>query len=329
MSAAAAPAGFEHEAAFYRDEDEFLDLLSAYVREGLAQDDAVVVVEPRPRLELLRTALGADAADVGWFDMLEVGANPGRIIPLWADVVAEHAGTGRGLRGVGEPAHAGRRAAEFVECEIHEALLNLAFGAGPPWRLLCPYDLRLPSAVQGVGMRTHPVWRDAERTAPSESWVPIGDGVDLGTLPASAPLPPPTDVVLRGEFGRRDVPAVRRTVRQFARSCALSTEQADSLELAASELASNCIRHGGGGGSVAMWRDPGAVVVEFTDSGRLTDPLVGRRRPHAQAEGGMGVYLVHQLCDLVQVRSGPGGTTVRVSTWVRDDAPPAGRRPRA
>jgi anti-sigma regulatory factor (Ser/Thr protein kinase) len=157
----------------------------------------------------------------------------------------------------------------------------------------------------------------------------MGDGVDLHTLPASAPLPSPTDVVLRGEFSRRDVPAVRRTVRQFALSCALSTEQADNLELAASELASNCVRHGGGEGSLALWREPDSVVVEFTDAGRLTDPLVGRRRPSAQAEGGMGIYLVHQLCDLVQVRSGPRGTTVRVSTWVPDDAGPPGRRPRA
>jgi anti-sigma regulatory factor (Ser/Thr protein kinase) len=135
--------------------------------------------------------------------------------------------------------------------------------------------------------------------------------------------------VLRGEFAQGDVPAVRRTVRQFALSCALSLEQADDLELAASELASNCVRHGGGGGSIAMWREPDAVVVEFTDAGRLTDPLVGRRRPGAQAEGGMGVYLAHQLCDLVQVRSGAQGTTVRVSTWVPADAEPPGRRSRA
>jgi anti-sigma regulatory factor (Ser/Thr protein kinase) len=329
MTAPATPTHFTHEAAFYRDDDEFLDLISTYVREGLALDEAVVVVEPEPRLGLLRTALGADAADVEWFDMLEVGANPGRIIPLWADAVAAHAGTGRGLRGVGEPAHAGRRAAEFVECEIHEALLNLAFGAGPPWRLLCPYDLQLPAAIRDVALRTHPVWRDAEGTAPSEAWVPMEDGVDLATLPACAPLPPPTDVVLRGEFAQGDVPAVRRTVRQFALSCALSLEQADDLELAASELASNCVRHGGGGGSIAMWREPDAVVVEFTDAGRLTDPLVGRRRPGAQAEGGMGVYLAHQLCDLVQVRSGAQGTTVRVSTWVPADAEPPGRRSRA
>lgn len=329
MTPPAAPAGFHHEAALYRDEDDFLDLVTAYVREGLAQDEAVVVVEPGPRLELLRTALGSDAGGVEWFDMVDVGTNPGRIIPLWADVLAEHAGTGRALRGIGEPAYAGRRAAEFVECEIHEALLNLAFGGGPPWRLLCPYDQRLPAAVRAVGLRTHPLWRDAQGTAPSDSWVAMDAGTDLATLPACAPLPPPTDVVLRGEFARRDVPAVRRTVRQFALSCALSAEQVDNLELAASELASNSVRHGGGGGSVALWREPDAVIVEFTDSGRLIDPLVGRRRPEAQAEGGMGVYLVHQLCDLVQVRSGSQGTTVRVTTWLPADGDLPGRRARA
>ncbi len=58
------------------------------------------------------------------------------------------------------------------------------------------------------------------------------------------------------------------------------------------------------------------MVVEFTSPRRLTDPLAGRRRPDPWAEGGMGLYLVHHLCDLVQVRTGPAGTTVRVSTWV-------------
>jgi hypothetical protein len=65
-----------------------------------------------------------------------------------------------------------------------------------------------------------------------------------------------------------------------------------------------------------MWTEPGAAVVEFTDAGRLTDPLVGRRPPASEQYGGRGVYLVHQLCDLVQVRSTPRGTTVRVTTWL-------------
>ena len=87
------------------------------------------------------------------------------------------------------------------------------------------------------------------------------------------------------------------------------------LELAASELATNSVRHGGGRGSVALWEDAGAAVVEFTDAGRFADPLAGRLPPRPDQEGCSGLYLLQQLCDLVQVRSTDAGTTVRVSTW--------------
>jgi anti-sigma regulatory factor (Ser/Thr protein kinase) len=308
-------AGFRHEALFYRDDDEFVAEVVSYLREGLEDDELLIVIEPGPHLDLLRSALGSDAAAVHWLDMVEVGANPARLIPLWADLVAAHGRRGRPVRGVGEPAFRGRRPAELVECEVHEALVDLALSPRAPWRLLCPYDRRLPAGVQAGALRTHASWRDADGEGPSPYYVAPRDGVDLATLPACAPLPPPTDVVLRGDFGRRDVPAVRRTVRAYARSCALGTERVENLELAASELASNCIQHGGGSGSVAMWQEPDAVVVEFSCPGRLTDPLAGRRRPDPLGHGGMGLYLVQQLCDLVQTRTGPTGTTVRVSTW--------------
>ena len=88
------------------------------------------------------------------------------------------------------------------------------------------------------------------------------------------------------------------------------------LELAASELATNSVRHGGGTGTVAMWLDKGAAVLQFTDAGTLLDPLTGRLSPPLDSEGGRGLYLVNQLCDLVQVRSSDRGTTVRVLTWL-------------
>jgi anti-sigma regulatory factor (Ser/Thr protein kinase) len=48
----------------------------------------------------------------------------------------------------------------------------------------------------------------------------------------------------------------------------------------------------------------------------VADPLAGRLTPAHDQEGGRGLYLVHQLCDLVQLRSSPSGTTVRVVTWL-------------
>jgi anti-sigma regulatory factor (Ser/Thr protein kinase) len=303
---------FEHEALFYRGDEDFLAGLLPFVREGLERDEAVVVAEPRPRLELLRDALGDDAPAVEFLDMAEIGANPARIIGVWADVLDRHTGAGRRLRGVGEPAFPGRRTAELVECKLHELLLNHAFDGGPGWRLLCPYDQdHLPRAVVQGALHTHPVRSTSSTRLASDAYA------SGGHAPAFAEgLPEPADAVLRGVYGPGDIPATRRTVAQWARSCGLPEDRVEVLELAASELATNSVRHGGGSGTVAMWLDNGAAVVQFTDSGTLVDPLSGRLTPALDSEGGRGLYLVNQLCDLVQVRSSDRGTTVRVLTWL-------------
>jgi hypothetical protein len=53
-------------------------------------------------------------------------------------------------------------------------------------------------------------------------------------------------------------------------------------------------------------------MCEVADTGYITDPLVGRRRPTSRQLHGRGLWLVQQLCDLVQVRTEPGSTVVRV-----------------
>ena len=304
--------GFEHEVLFYRDDEGFLAGLLPFIRDGLERDEAVLVAEPRLRMELLVDALGDDAAAVTLLDMAEIGANPARIIGVWAAALEKHTAAGRQLRGIGEPAFHGRRDVEFVECQLHEHLLNHAFDGGPAWRLLCPYDeAKLPRAVVRAALDTHPIRSTVADRVPSEAYTPDGHVEVFAAL-----LPKPTDAVLRGIYGPGDVVATRRTVAQYARRCGLSEEQVEVLELAASELATNSIRHGGGTGTLAMWLEPDAVVIEFSDTGHLADPLTGRINPPMDSVGGRGLYLVHQLCDLVQVRSSPRGTIVRVLTWL-------------
>ncbi|MBJ7453583.1 MAG: ATP-binding protein, partial [Blastococcus sp.] len=217
----------------------------------------------------------------------------------------------RALRGVGESAWPGRHDAEYAECRLHEQLMATAFTDGPPWRLLCPYDqVRLPRDVRTGALRSHPFVTTPRGRRPSTAFSRDAAAADFGT-----PLPPPSEGVLRGTYGAADLRPTRLTVGSFARSCGLTPGQCEALELAAEELATNSVQHGGGGGSLAMWRTDDAAVVEFSDSGRLTEPLLGRLPPGTDRSSGRGLYLVNQLCDLVQVRSGAWGTTVRVTTW--------------
>jgi anti-sigma regulatory factor (Ser/Thr protein kinase) len=89
-------------------------------------------------------------------------------------------------------------------------------------------------------------------------------------------------------------------------------DAAEDLVLAAHELATNSIRHGGGSGLLRTWRDGESLVVEINDSGTIGDPLVGRELGSEFSEGGRGVWMANQLCELVQVRSSAAGTVVRL-----------------
>ena len=96
-------------------------------------------------------------------DMAEIGHNPARIIPAWRDFVDERGAGGQPVRGIGEPIWSGRRAAEVTECQVHEALLNLAVDPHTPLWLLCPYDVEaLAPDVVTEAHRSHPVLVDVE-----------------------------------------------------------------------------------------------------------------------------------------------------------------------
>ena len=71
-----------------------------------------------------------------------------------------------------------------------------------------------------------------------------------------------------------------------------------------------------------MWADGDGLTAEARDRGHIHEPLVGREPPVEDQEGGWGLWLVNQICDLVQIRSAPDRTVVRVHLR-RDPASPA------
>ncbi|MGH3498481.1 MAG: ATP-binding protein [Nocardioidaceae bacterium] len=110
---------------------------------------------------------------------------------------------------------------------------------------------------------------------------------------------------------------MRETVSCLAEAAGVVWRRRDDCVLAVNELVTNSLLHGGGRGRLRIWADPDAFVCEVHDAGRIDDPLVGRRAPRPGCEHGRGLWIVHHLCDLTQIRSSPtAGTTVRITTWL-------------
>lgn len=105
---------------------------------------------------------------------------------------------------------------------------------------------------------------------------------------------------------------LRKLLSEWAAGLGLDYERTQHLVLAVTELASNSVRHGGGGGTLRMWREDARLLVEIHDRGHIEEPLVGRTRPGPEQLTGRGLWLVNHLCDLVQIRSAPAGSVVRV-----------------
>jgi anti-sigma regulatory factor (Ser/Thr protein kinase) len=302
-------AGFQHEALLYAAEDDFLAATVPFIDAGIAAGEPVLVALPPDRMLPLRDALGRDADAVVFMDMTELGQNPARIIPAWREFVDWGPAVGRPRRGIGEPIWAGRTEVEVIECQRHEALLNVAFDEGVPWQLMCPYDTtKLPGAVVEEALRSHPLYRvDGQQRASNHVL-----GSDMAKAHLSDPLPPPKEGSNEFAFGLDDVRAVRDYVAAYIVACDMDPVRGFDLLVAASEIATNSLRHGGGSGVVRVWHDTDTLICEFSDAGALTQPLVGRRLPRVDAEGERGIWLANQLCDLVQIRVFDSGTVVRL-----------------
>jgi anti-sigma regulatory factor (Ser/Thr protein kinase) len=299
-------AKFVHPALFYDGMDQYLTGVGGFVRAAQEAGEPVFVAVPGERLDALRDSLGSEAGGVASADMTQLGRNPGRILSALQDFANSH--RGQAVRIVGEPIWAQRTPAEMREATRHEALINTAFH-GRSATILCPYDVAgLPTAVIKDARRTHPTL--------------IEDGV-TGRSPAYAepsavcsdcdiPLPEPEQAETL-TCGKGCLSLVRHFADAWMESLPVQPRRKDDLLIAISEAAANSIAHSGGDGTLRLWTEGDRLVTEVHDGGELPNPMVGRTRPTLDsATGGRGLWIIQQVCDLVEIRTGAGSLTVRM-----------------
>jgi anti-sigma regulatory factor (Ser/Thr protein kinase) len=305
--------GYRHEAFLWKGEQEFLYGSVPFIRDGLRAGQPVLLAVIQGRIELLRAALGDDAHLVEFVDMAELGRNPARIIPAVRAFMEQHAADGQPVRAIGEPIWAGRRPAEVAECQLQEALLNLTIDPGTPLWLLCSYDVHgLAPDVLTEAHRSHPALVEQDTYRGSTLY----GGAHHAVTVFETDLPPADVPAWCRRFGAGDLVAVREDVIGHALGAGVPSEPSADLALAVHEVATNSLVHGSGSGDLRIWREAGALVCEVHDEGHISDPMRGRVTPTWENEGGRGLWIANQLCDLVQIRSGAAGTTIRIHTWL-------------
>ncbi len=127
------------------------------------------------------------------------------------------------------------------------------------------------------------------------------------SLHVSDPTGPDTELA----FGIEDLKTLRTLAARAATEAGLKPSRIADFVLAVNEIATNSLRHGGGRGVMQLWCEDTALLCEVTDAGSIDLPLVARN-PSIGQEGGFGLWLVHQVCDRVEIRTHEDGSLVRL-----------------
>ena len=304
---------YRHEAFLWRDAAEFVDGLVPFIEDGLDDEEPVMVALVPEHAEWLRDHFAAgEASKVYWVDMVELGRNPAQIIPAWQGFLAHHSGYGRPARGIGEPIWVGRRSEEMLECQLHEALLNVAVDPKIPFWLLCPYDVeRLDNEVLAEAYRSHPtiVGNDSYAGSPSYGGRAHADSMFHTELP---PMPgQPAEMV----FTLEHISHVFTFVTVEAGAAGLRSDKNVNLATAIRQLAADGLARGGTIGTIRVWDDPQAATFDIHTPAPIDDLLAGRHPPRRDPARDDPLLWANQICDLVQIRSTPSGTTVRLHNW--------------
>jgi anti-sigma regulatory factor (Ser/Thr protein kinase) len=302
--------GFRHLALLYQGTADYLATILDWIQAAQARAEPVFVAVPGPVSAQLRQDLSDGSPGVRFADMAELGRNPSRVISAFIGFAAEHGG--RPVCCLSEPVLPSRSAAEVREAARNEALVNVAL-ASIPATVLCSYNagaLR-PSVIAGA-RRTHPaIVRDG---APRES--PGYPGSELPRPAWDRALPPPPRRAECLTYDH-DLRALREFVTRHAGRSGLAADRTSDLVLSVSEVAANTLRHTRQPGRVRAWRTRDEFLCQVTDSGQINDPLAGLRPPSASQLGGQGLWVVNKVCDLVELRTGQDGTTIRLHMRLR------------
>ena len=297
---------YRHEAFLWHGRAEYVAGLVPFVLEGLDAGETVLVGATAEHTRWLCEELGSRAAELELVDLGALIGNPARIIPAVQDLLDACCGPGRPARAIGEPVWPDGTPEHLRESQLTEALLNLAVDPDLPFWLVCPYDAEhLDPAVLEDAARSHPV------LATPTSYVGSGRyrGRDHARELFTADLPRLGPTVSDRWVTEHTLWTAAEEVTWRA-SSSLFSDVVVTLADVVPRLVLDSVHRGAARARLRVWDQPDELVCEVADRTIVDDLLIGRRRPRADQDDAL--WLANQTFDLVQVRSNPRGTSVRL-----------------
>jgi transcriptional regulator with XRE-family HTH domain len=156
-SGACSPNLLGHRAVIYGADDQYVAATVPFLREGIARSDAVMTVTAKRHTDLLREALGDEAAQVEFLDASEWYRTLDGVATGYRALLRERFERGAPwTRVVAEPVWSGWSEPELTQWLRYESLVNLSL-ASCPATIVCTYDVRaVPDAVIAGAQHTHP-----------------------------------------------------------------------------------------------------------------------------------------------------------------------------
>jgi anti-sigma regulatory factor (Ser/Thr protein kinase) len=309
ITGAAAPAcGLLHEAAVYDADEQFLAIVVPFLQGGLDAGEPTVVSLDDAGIELVRSAI-PDSPHLSLVsDQYDRPANVLKAVDhLLAGFLSDGA---RQIRILGEVPHPGM-GVPWEWWARYEATVNHVFADCPLWAL-CPYDSRITSAaVLDDVVKTHPYLATPDgRHVANDRYTDPAVFLTQPRSPHADPLEasaPAIDLVDPTAF------AARRAVLDAASLTRLTDAEVADLVIAVSETVTNAQCHGDPPTQLRVWSAPDRMVVTVTDKGSgPADPFAGLLPAAKAPAGGLGLWMAHQLCNLVTLHNHAGGFTVRL-----------------
>jgi anti-sigma regulatory factor (Ser/Thr protein kinase) len=284
-----------------------------FVHEGIDRGEPVLVAVGRDRLNALRGELGSRERSVEWAPTDEWHPHPAQRLRAFHQLVTREVSHGtHGVRLAEEPVWPHGPPEFVLEWERYESVLNHVLGPFPV-TLVCTYDTtQVDPAVIANVRRTHRVIHAGHEHTSDEYVEPV---VFLRESNHDVEPPPPTAVAIHDAT---DLGSARRVLARQAAAAGLDEGQIADLCLAATEILTNAIVHGGGDIRCATWMHNGRFICQIDDEGMgVSDPMAGYIPPDPEEIGGRGCWLARQLIDLLQIAPTNAGTSVRLHAVAR------------